>query len=143
MVVGGDAPPHDEELNAQHSERMKGRRWFNNGRRCVMAYDCPEGFVKGRIGWVCVKLRVGHRVGHMGGRKKGFTMSAETKKKISMSLKGRPHTEAQKHNGAANRGWKWWNDGIRNIRAIECPEGYTKGQFKTLRKRTTNQEDRI
>lgn len=27
----------------------KGRKWFNNGTKNVMAYECPEGFVPGRL----------------------------------------------------------------------------------------------
>ena len=29
----------------------KGRHWFNNGEVSVMAFECPNGFTPGRIGW--------------------------------------------------------------------------------------------
>lgn len=36
-----------------HSLRMKGRHlgkhWFNDGTKCVFDYQCPEGFVAGRL----------------------------------------------------------------------------------------------
>jgi hypothetical protein len=28
-----------------------GRRWFNDGTKCVHVYECPEGFVPGRLSW--------------------------------------------------------------------------------------------
>ena len=35
----------------EHSKRMSRKKWFNNGSISVMAEECPEGFVVGRIGW--------------------------------------------------------------------------------------------
>lgn len=32
-----------------HSLKMSGRKWFNNGEISVLAFDCPEGFSQGRI----------------------------------------------------------------------------------------------
>lgn len=29
--------------------RRKGKHWYNNGITCVIAKECPEGFVLGRI----------------------------------------------------------------------------------------------
>lgn len=34
-----------------HSETMKGRKWYNNGKISIMAYECPDGFQEGRISW--------------------------------------------------------------------------------------------
>ena len=31
------------------SEALKGKHWYNNGVISVLAKECPEGFVKGRI----------------------------------------------------------------------------------------------
>ena len=28
---------------------IRGRHWYNNGEKCVRAYECPEGFIPGRI----------------------------------------------------------------------------------------------
>lgn len=36
-----------EKLSAAH----KGRKWFNNGIRSVLSFECPEGYVAGRIKW--------------------------------------------------------------------------------------------
>lgn len=29
--------------------KLKGRSWYNNGIRSTLAYECPDGYVKGRI----------------------------------------------------------------------------------------------
>lgn len=34
-----------------HEARSKGTHWYNNGKICVMALECPEGFAPGRISW--------------------------------------------------------------------------------------------
>lgn len=34
-----------------HSEALKGRKWFNNGVKSIMSFECPEGYVAGRIKW--------------------------------------------------------------------------------------------
>lgn len=38
-----------EETKLKMSEAKKGKLWFNNGIKCVRAFECPEGFVPGRI----------------------------------------------------------------------------------------------
>ena len=44
---------HSDELKKKLSEinkvRMKGMRFFNNGKINIRAYECPPGFVPGRI----------------------------------------------------------------------------------------------
>ena len=35
--------------NPEHSKKMAGRKHFNNGVISIMAYECPEGFVAGRL----------------------------------------------------------------------------------------------
>ncbi len=38
-----------DEWKAKLSEAHKGRHYFNNGKINVMRYECPEGFVPGRL----------------------------------------------------------------------------------------------
>lgn len=38
-----------EETRKKIGMAKKGTRWFNNGEKCVRAYECPDGFVPGRI----------------------------------------------------------------------------------------------
>lgn len=43
---------HSEEARRKMSESQKGRpkgHWYNDGVRSVQAFECPPGFVKGRL----------------------------------------------------------------------------------------------
>lgn len=40
---------HSEETRKKCSEASKGRHWFNNGEINKFCYECPEGFVPGRL----------------------------------------------------------------------------------------------
>ena len=33
----------------EHSKKIKGRHWYNNGKINVMQYECPDGFVLGKL----------------------------------------------------------------------------------------------
>lgn len=43
--------PPSEEWRRKHSEALKGKKWFNNGVKSIMSFECPEGYVAGRIKW--------------------------------------------------------------------------------------------
>lgn len=58
--------------------------------------------------------------------------SEETKKKLSESHKGKPTWNKGKHrtwytNG--NKGMHWYNNGIVQMQAFECPNGFVKGML--------------
>lgn len=38
--------------NPEHSKKMSGRKHFNNGKISIMAYECPEGFIAGRLPFI-------------------------------------------------------------------------------------------
>ena len=66
---------------------------------------------------------------------KHFT--ADTRKKMSEALKGKPKTEewkkklSESHKGNTNvRGTRWFNNGEKCVRAIECPPGFVPGRIK-------------
>lgn len=40
---------HSDETKARMSASGKGRHWYNNGNVSTMAFECPEGFVPGRL----------------------------------------------------------------------------------------------
>ena len=50
----------------------------------------------------------------------GKQHSAETRKKISEALKGKPN---------CTKGTNWYNNGVKNIRAKTCPEGFVPGRI--------------
>ena len=67
----------------------------------------------------------------------GKHLSEETKLKISEALKGnkswlgKHHSEETKHKMAdAMKRLHWFNNGIKNVFARECPEGFVKGRLK-------------
>ena len=62
---------------------------------------------------------------------KGKHISEESKKKMSEAKKGKHHSEeARKKMSEARKGKRWFNNGIINIRAKECPEGFVPGQLR-------------
>lgn len=40
---------HTEEHKNKQSKAIKGRHWYNNGEISIMSFECPEGFVSGRL----------------------------------------------------------------------------------------------
>lgn len=38
-----------EEMKNKQKEVMSGRHWYNNGKESKLCYECPEGFVIGRL----------------------------------------------------------------------------------------------
>ena len=62
---------------------------------------------------------------------KGKKRSEETKKKISETMKGkRLSEETKKKLSEAHKGTRWYNNGIINIRAKECPGGFVPGRLR-------------
>ena len=40
---------NSKETRKKISEANRGRRWFNNGEISIMRFECPDGFVPGRL----------------------------------------------------------------------------------------------
>ena len=40
---------HSEKARKKISEAKKGKHWYNNGKECRFCFECPEGFVPGRL----------------------------------------------------------------------------------------------
>ena len=40
---------HSEESKKKIRETEKGKHWYNNGKENKYCYECPPGFVPGRI----------------------------------------------------------------------------------------------
>ena len=79
-----------------------------------------------------------HRSLHNTLKFKGKPLPEEHKQKMSESLKGKTpwnkgkhYTEAQKHKMSEYRkGLNCFNNGIKNVFARECPEGFVRGILK-------------
>ena len=127
-----------KQINSERSKsspHAKGKRWFNNGVKNVVDYECPEGFVPGRIG--------------------NFSQSEETKQKksdwyknlteeqrkeykqhLSESHKGfHFNDEQKKHIGDANRGRKYYNNGVIEVMRFEQPDGFVPGRLPSIKEK--------
>lgn len=67
----------------------------------------------------------------------GKNHSDETRRKMSDAKRGKPKSDETRRRmsevlrGNHNvRGKLWWNNGIKNVRAKECPEGFIKGRLR-------------
>jgi len=61
----------------------------------------------------------------------GKRHTEETKKKISDSNKGKKASaDAKKKMSDSRKGKHWYNNGIVEIKAKECPEGFVKGRLR-------------
>ena len=75
---------------------------------------------------------------HKSLHQKGKKLSEEIKKKLSEAKEGEHHPmygkkhseEARKKIGETMKGMRWFNNGKINIRAKECPDGFTPGQLR-------------
>ena len=61
---------------------------------------------------------------------RGFTVPQERRDRISKTLTGQVQSEETKLKRKESMSkLKWWNNGIENIRAVACPEGYVAGRI--------------
>ena len=43
---------HSQETRKKLSEANKGKHWYNNGKENKYCFECPPGFIPGRLKWV-------------------------------------------------------------------------------------------
>jgi len=68
------------------------------------------------------------------GKGKGKKLSEETKLKISINGKGKNKgKEPWNKNKKLNYHLKWFNNGIKNTRAKECPSGFVSGMLRIIK----------
>lgn len=79
-----------------------------------------------------------HNIGN--GWFRGHKMTKSQKRKVSMATKeamARPEVrakldspETKRKISAGTKDTRWWNNGVRCVRARECPEGFVHGRLK-------------
>ena len=119
---GGLIGTWTEERRKKVSEAGKGRKAWNKGKHFSEEYRR--------------KLSEAHKGNPSGNKGKHF--SDESKNKLSEAHKGKKRSEEDKRNiseslkghKAWSKGRKWYNNGIKNVMAFECPEGFVKGRTK-------------
>ena len=61
---------------------------------------------------------------------RGFTVPQERRDKISQTLTGQVQSEETKLKRKESISkLKWWNNGVENVRAVQCPEGFVAGRI--------------
>jgi hypothetical protein len=107
---------------------MFGRHWYNNGVKNTIAFECPPGFVFGRLS-PSEKTRL--KIGKAG---KGRKVSQKTRDLISKT-----HRELRANNQIKDcSNTKWFTNGKTSVRRFECPQGFKPG--RTPRKKPKDTE---
>lgn len=121
---------HTNNSKKKIADNKRGKHFYTNGVVNIFDYECPEGFHKGMIYYnekehseKLSKALTGHKI------------SEEEKRKISETLKQR-YAEGKIKKNNWSKGTRWYNNGIKNICAKECPEGFTLGRIITHNKET-------
>lgn len=128
----------------------KGKSWYNNGVRNTLAFECPEGFVPGRLGDFTQSEETKQkkreyeknltpeqreaRSKKIAAAHTGIALSEERKRKISEAKKGKPgreqSDEIKNRISEGMKGKKRFTNGIIEVRALTCPEGFVPGTLK-------------
>ena len=127
-----------KQINSEKQKghkNTKGKHWYNNGIENVVADTCPPGYVSGRLGDFSCSEEVKQRK-----REKEKNMTEEQRRlrseRISKSRKGHITTEeTKKHISEANRGRRYYNNGIIEVMAFECPEGFVPGRAPSAKQK--------
>lgn len=125
-----------------------GKRWWTDGKKNVLATECPPGFKAGlRVKDPEARRR---KLSEIGRRKTGSANNfygkkhtETTRKKLSELRKGKSipwnkdkrgrklSDEHKQKDREAMLGMVFWNNGIKNVRSRECPgEGWSRGKLK-------------
>jgi len=113
------------KLSEEHKKNIGkasiGKHWWNNGTVEVFQFDCPTGFIKGRLPFsneVCLKLKLN---------------ASKSKEGILNIKKNDPKRFAEWHRKQANtiKGSHWWTDGNIEVYAKNCPNStFIRGRLK-------------
>lgn len=94
-----------------------GKHWFNNGDKEVSSLNCPEGYTEGRLKETCPHCSI--------------SVEPMNKKWHFDYCNKNPNQKERPKSHLI--GLKWWNNGIEELKARECPEGYTRGRVSNER----------
>ena len=117
-----------EETKQKMSIAQNGRSWYNNGVENYHGFECPEGYVPGKL-----------------------TFNKETRNRIikgmhwynngTHSIRALECPEGYTEGRIDTRtttGMHWYNNGTINKQAYECPEGFVPGKLLASCKRWYN-----
>ena len=101
-------------IRGRISQKTKGRKYYTNGIIDILVNDgdtIPSGFIPGRKSIPGRYTK--ERNKKISNKLKGRVVSLEHRKQISETLKGR----------------HWFNNGIEEVQAKDCPMGWSKGRI--------------
>ena len=119
------------QINSERNKSLKqtkGKHWYNNGIEQILTEVCPKGFVAGQLftrpcteeakqkkrDWYA-NLTEEERISH--------------NRKAAEARKGKPKSDTCKANiSKANKGRKYYNNGVIEVMRFECPEGFVPGR---------------
>lgn len=118
----------------QHKQ-PEGTHWYNNGTQSIKAKECPVGFVPGRLGNFSQSKEANQK------RSNWYNSLTEEQrhvhnKKAADARKGKPKSNICKSNiSKANKGRKYYNNGIIEVMQFEQPEGFVPGRLPSIKKK--------
>lgn len=119
------------KINSERNKSLKqtkGYHWYNNGVIQTVAKECPEGFVPGKL------FNRKHTEEEKQARRDWYAnlpaeRKAEIVKKIGDGHRGIACSDSKKANiSKANKGRKYYNNGVVEVMQFECPEGFVPGR---------------
>ena len=132
---------HSKERCEFARQRSLGRTWYNNGVKNIFIpndKEPPEGFVKGMILTHTTQKEWMANV-HRGRTSENYNTTGG--KIVINNSKINKYIKEEDLEKYLKEGWKkgklplgklnWYNNGVKNTRAYECPEGYVLGRLIT------------
>ena len=119
--------------NNKGSHTTRGKHWYNNGTVNVLAFTCPEGFTEGRLG------DFSHTEEEKQRRRDWYRNLTEEQKsvhnkKAADARRGKPKSDRCRENiSRANKGRRYYNNGIIEVMRFECPDGFVPGRCPSAR----------
>ena len=122
-----------KKINSERSKSLKpptkGKHWYNNGVIEVVAFECPDGFVKGQLPNKRIVSEETKQKLRDIWKNRTEEQRKELSEKFSKIHTGRHFTEEQKkHIGDGNRGRHYFNNGEIEVMQFECPPGFVPGR---------------
>ena len=118
-------------INSERNKSLKqtkGKKWYTNGVTDTLADSCPEGFRLGRT-----NTAIGSEKRSQSRKDWWNNLSEEERKahtkKVADAHRGIAKSDKCKANiSRANKGRKYYNNGVIEVMRFECPEGFVPGR---------------
>lgn len=109
-----------EETRKKIGDACRGRQNPKTSAGLKEYFKTHDSWIKGKHHTEESKKKMSERLKGENHPLFGKHRSEETKRKISEAQRGKPNGQ---------KGLRWFNDGTKNIKALECPEGFVPGRI--------------